>query len=194
MAEKGIKTTATYIEWHKAISLIKKLERDKNYKFQIYIALSIFTGLRFSDIVRLSWEQVVNQKTFRIVEVKTMKTRNITINEDLRIVINNVYNKLSPHDIEELIFINRWGDQVITNQYVNTTLKKIAIKYNLNQTISSHSLRKTFGRKVYDSNGKSEHSLVLLSQIFSHSSLAITRLYLGLRDEEIRDVYINLNL
>ena len=55
---------------------------------------------------------------------------------------------------------------------------------------SCHSLRKTFGRQVYNMNSEnSELALVKLMELFNHSSLAITKRYLGLRQEEILQTY-----
>ena len=51
-------------------------------------------------------------------------------------------------------------------------------------------LRKTFGRKVVESLGEnSEKELIKLSEIFNHTSPQITRIYLGLRMEELLKVY-----
>jgi integrase len=71
-------------------------------------------------------------------------------------------------------------------------LKSTFSKQAKNENISTHSLRKTFGRRVYDMNNQSEHALTLLSDIFSHSNIQITRIYLGLKQEEFNDVYVNL--
>lgn len=55
---------------------------------------------------------------------------------------------------------------------------------------SSHSLRKTFGRQVYNMNdSNSELALVKLMELFNHSSIAITKRYLGLRHEELLQTY-----
>ena len=52
------------------------------------------------------------------------------------------------------------------------------------------SLRKTFGRQVYNMNSEnSELALVKLMEQFNHSSIAITKRYLGLRQEEILETY-----
>jgi hypothetical protein len=58
--------------------------------------------------------------------------------------------------------------------------------------ISSHSLRKTFGRRVYEINGESEKALIQLSQIYNHSSIGITRNYLDITQEEIEDIYLSI--
>lgn len=71
-------------------------------------------------------------------------------------------------------------------------LKEIKKKYSIKsvKNFSTHSLRKTFGRHVYeraDANG--ETALVMLSELFNHSNIAITKRYLGLRKEEIMGCY-----
>ena len=59
---------------------------------------------------------------------------------------------------------------------------------------TSHSHRKCFGRHVIELAGPQvEIALVKLSEIFSHSSIAITRQYLGLRQQELGEVYMSLD-
>jgi integrase len=78
---------------------------------------------------------------------------------------------------------------------INVTLKDIKAKYRLKvQNSSCHSLRKTFGRQVYNQNSEnSELALVKLMELFNHSSVAITKRYLGLRQEEILQAYDSLS-
>lgn len=55
------------------------------------------------------------------------------------------------------------------------------------QTIA---LRKTFGRQVYNMNNENaELALVKLMELFNHSSVVITKCYLGLRQEELLNTY-----
>lgn len=61
------------------------------------------------------------------------------------------------------------------------------------QHFSTHSFRKTFGRKVVEMAGEnSEIALIKLAELFNHSSTSITRRYLGLRQQELREVYDTL--
>ena len=76
-------------------------------------------------------------------------------------------------------------------QKINVILKEIKAKYRLKvQNFSCYSLRKTFGRQVYNQN--SELALVKLMELFNHSSVAITK-RLGLRREEILQAYDSLS-
>ena len=76
-------------------------------------------------------------------------------------------------------------------QLINVILKEIKTKYDLSiKNFSCHSLRKTFGRQVYNMNGESaELALIKLMELFNHSSVAITKRYLGLRTEELLQTY-----
>ena len=58
------------------------------------------------------------------------------------------------------------------------------------KNFSCHSLRKTFGRQVYNMNSdNAELALIKLMELFNHSSVAITKRYLGLRRDEILGCY-----
>ena len=80
---------------------------------------------------------------------------------------------------------------VFTVQRINVILKEVKRKYRLHVgNFSCHSLRKTFGRQVYTMNdNNAELALVKLMELFNHSNVAITKRYLGLRQEEILETY-----
>jgi integrase len=69
---------------------------------------------------------------------------------------------------------------------------RIAKKYGIKGNFSTHSLRKTFGRHVWEMDNNSERSLIMLSKIFNHTHSDVTRIYLGITAQEISDIYINL--
>jgi hypothetical protein len=75
-------------------------------------------------------------------------------------------------------------------------LKRIFKKYEIEVegNISSHLFRKPFGNRFLKLNNYSGESVILLMDLFSHSSPAITRRYLGIREREILDVYDSLKL
>ncbi len=71
------KRTTTYLEWDKVVLLIKKLEKDGNYKFMLLIAIGTFLGLRISDLVRLKWSDILDKDHLILNEGKTAKTGEI---------------------------------------------------------------------------------------------------------------------
>jgi len=195
MSLKGSKTTSAYIEWDTVQSLILKLRRDGDWKFSLIVAIGSYTGLRISDILVLKWIDILDKDTVELTEKKTKKYRKITINPQFKAIIASIYNGLEYVSRDELIFINRWGTGAITSQYVNHKLKQIAKKYKITKdpsTIKSHSLRKSFGRRVFENNDNSDKALIILSEMLNHSSIKTTKIYLGIREAEIQDVYVNL--
>jgi len=97
---------------------------------------------------------------------------------------------------DQFIFLNRYGTKPIDKSWVNVELKRIFKKYGieLEGNVSSHMFRKTLGNRVLKLNNYSNESIVLLMELFGHSSVALTKRYLGIREREILDVYDSLRL
>ena len=190
MSLKYSTTTADYLVWSDAMNLIRKLAKDENYKMSLLIALGCFTGLRISDILALRWEQILSTEEFSIIEKKTGKKRVLRLNPQLQQHIQECYEHIQPIGLKSPILVSQKGT-VFSIQRINVILKEIKRKYRLKvKNFSCHSLRKTFGRQVYNMNSEnSELALVKLMELFNHSSLAITKRYLGLRQEEILQTY-----
>lgn len=197
MGLKKIKTECSGLDWGDFLILLNRLKRDKEYKFLLFIAIGSYCGLRASDILKLHWVDIVDKTEIEINEKKTGKHRLITINQNLVEIIQLCYDNLKSNGehnlfINRFAFCNRAGDQ-LSIQYINRKLHFIFQKYKIKvQNGSSHTLRKTFGKRCYEMYDKSPDSVVLLSQIFSHSSIAITRAYIGISQEQIQNVYTAL--
>jgi integrase len=195
MALKGTTTKASFLEWDSMLVLLQKLERDGQYKFQLLIGVGCYTGLRIGDLLKLRWKDVYKRETLELVEGKTKKNRKIMLNPTLIENISRLHEKMKITDDNELLFVNKTRTKAINVQYVNRRLKEIAKKYGLQtseNSTSSHLFRKTLGRHVWALNNYSEKSLLLLGELFNHSSIKITKVYLGIKAEEIGDVYLNL--
>ena len=190
MSLKYSSRTADFLQWDEDMNLIRKLAKDGNYKMSLLIALGCFTGLRISDILSLRWNQILDTDEFTIIEHKTKKKRTIRVNLQLKKHIRDCYEHIQPVGINAPILISQKGT-VFSIQRINGVLKEIKKKYRLQiGNFSCHSLRKTFGRQVYNMNGNnSELALVKLMELFNHSSVSITKRYLGLRQEELLNTY-----
>ena len=190
MSLKYSNTTADFLEWEEAMNLIRKLFKDENYAMSLLIALGCFFGLRISDILSLRWNQILNVNEFTIIEHKTGKKRTIRMNTQLKRHITDCYKAMNPIGCNAPILVSQKGT-IYSIQRINIILKELKQKYRLHiENFSCHSLRKTFGRQVYNMNSdNAELALVKLMELFNHSSVAITKRYLGLRQEEILQTY-----
>ena len=194
MSKKHSYTTADYLPWDTMLILVRRLFKDGKYRMSLLVACGCFFGLRISDLLSLTWEQILGE-SFSLYEKKTGKHREIKVNAGVRDHIRDCFAALKIRDSKEKCFLNKYGD-VISIQRVNVILKEIRVKYGLVgiDHFSTHSFRKTFGRKVVEMAGEnSEMALIKLAELFNHSSTAITRRYLGLRQQELREVYDSLD-
>jgi integrase len=152
--------------------------------------------LRISDLLELRYHQFINTEILTIQEKKTKKTRRIKINEDLKELIVRIKEKIGVSDDNQFIFINKYGTKPIDQSYVNVKLKELLKRYSIvmEGNASSHLFRKTLGNRVLRLNNYSSESVILLMELFSHSSPAMTKRYLGIREKQIMDVYDSVRL
>ena len=190
MSLKNSYTTSYYVQWDTATTLIRKLYRDKNYRISLLIGCGIFFGLRISDLLRLNWNMLLNKEAkFVMIEKKTGKRREVKINREFQKHIRDCRAALHIEDMDEPCFLSTKG-KPYSVQWINLVFKELKDLYNLKiDNFSTHSLRKTFGRKVFESSDNAELALVKLMELFNHSSVSITKRYLGLKQEEILQTY-----
>jgi integrase len=187
MSLKNSVTTSDYLNFDATLNkAIKIIRTDKNYKLGFLVVFGINTGLRISDILKLKVEDLSND-SISLVESKTNKKRIIKLNDNVKTAFNILKDR-NPN-IEGFVFTSNQST-VFSKQYVNRKLKELFGSKSL--AVSTHSLRKTFGRQVWSNNNETDKALLYLSELFNHSSPAITKRYLGIRQEELDDIYMSL--
>ena len=194
MSRKNSHTTSDALNWNDALNLIHRLYRDGDYRLSLLVGCGCFFGLRISDLRALRWNMLLDGEKFELNEKKTGKYRVVKINQDFQKHIRDCYDALHITDPNEYCFLST-KKVVFSTQRINVLLKEIKQRYNLKiENFSTHTLRKTFGRKVVEMAGENaEVALIKLMELFNHSSLAITKRYLGLRQEELLETYDLLN-
>ncbi len=174
-------TGSIFIDFDKALNKGMKLIKTKeNPSFGLLVVCGINLGLRIDDLLKVTLEDLRSDKII-ITEGKTKKKRNLVINNNIKRALK--YFK----DSERGYAFKSQKKTVYSTQHVNRLIKKY-----FKGKVSSHSLRKSFGRRVWSNDNESERSLIYLSEIFNHSSSLTTRIYLGIRQEELNAIYLNL--
>ena len=69
-----------------------------------------------------------------------------------------------------------------------------AIEAGIEKNIGSHSLRKTWGYTIWHKSTDKSKALVMLQQCFNHSDSMTTMRYIGILDEEKKDMYESIEL
>lgn len=190
--------TTTFLPWQTARQLVNDLQAEGHHNTALMIAAQMYFGLRIGDVLKLTWAQIT-APVFTILEGKTQKPRQITVHPDFAAVRDNYlatfYEDHRPAG-ERPIFVGTRGPrtgQPITVTAANNRFASALKRHGIETAnASTHTLRKTFARRVWESKGRTEAALVLLSQVLNHSSTAITRRYLGITGEEIAGAYLSL--
>lgn len=186
---------------------IKNLERIEQLK-QYYlskgdirdytlITLGLNTGLRIGDLLKLKWKDVYDfkknrfKKHINLIEQKTQKQNFIALNKAaitcLKILKNSLENINSEHYIiKSSQNVNKPIDRTQAFRIIKQGAKSIGIEEN----ISCHSMRKTFGYWAW----KNGVPPVIIMNIFNHSSIEITKLYLSIDQDDKDDVFMHMNL
>ena len=186
-------------------------KRQIAYRNWFYFALGINLGYRGGDITELTWDQLVtynpSKNTYtvrkdeynRINAEKTGKSTILYFNDEAERCINFYLKATGIKPLPNTpVFFSRKSAGTreatvsghIDCDNMGRILKHAAKVCSIPGNICTHSLRKTFGRQVYTMNGENaELALVKLMELFNHSSVSITKSYLGLRQEEILQTY-----
>ena len=179
----SIYKTSDYLSTDELHRLIRYFKKLGNLRMCLLIEFGVKTLLRYSDLSRIQWNDIIGKDTLILNEKKTGKRREISLGKTLRESIETSYIELKHPNKEELVF-------QYTLQHTNLLLKEGAKDVKIrNKNISTHSLRKSGSRFIWENNGHSDEYLIKLSSILNHSSTFITRKYLGISKEEIKNIY-----
>lgn len=195
MSQKGQRTTAEALKYEDFIRLLSGLHEDKDYLWELYCCISFCTACRISDVRTMTWQDVLEKNVLFKIEQKTGKMRQITLSGNVQQRIVDLYEQLGSPDKHLPVICNTRTEKPYSKQYINERLKLFRWKYKLPiKRFSSHSFRKTFGRYIYETMGRTMEALILLSNILRHTSPRVTMVYLGIREEEIEGVYNTIQL
>ena len=180
---------------------------DENKKMiacrnKMMFLIGINLGIRASDLCGLTYKFFLKDDgTFKdcysLQPKKTKKTGKFVklyFNEAVKKAITNYIEEYPVEDMNEYLFQSRKGGKHITEISLGRIIKDAAEEVGIERNICSHSLRKTFGYHVWHKAEDKEKTLIILQTIFNHSSPMMTKKYIGLMDDEIEDVFQDLNL
>lgn len=191
MSKLNQRTKCSALEWEDLLSLIEKLKAENNFRMLMLICSGSYMALRISDILTLKFSDLVGKSKIEIVERKTKKLRVITLHRNFQEIVNFTFSKLNCA-LEDYIVRNRKGNPC-SREFLNRELHKVFKKYNINvEGGSSHSCRKALGRHYWNQKNRTDESLLMLTEVYGHSSIAMTKKYLGIRAEELASVFLAL--
>ncbi len=156
-------------------------------KNRLLLEYAIRTGLRISDILNVKVKQVLGKDSYEVIEKKTGKKKELAIHDRLKKSIADYVKKEGLHPDDYLFYSNMNKKSHIKRTQAHRIIANAGDMIGI--TLSAHSLRKSFGYHSY----KQGIDISLLQMIFQHSSQAVTLRYIDITQENINNVYKNID-
>lgn len=189
------------VEPIKSIKLLAKMKKvlSENKRDLALFSLGIHTGLRVSDLLSLVIGDVSDtlggvRSRVRIKEMKTGKAASIPIGDTAKADLLAYLSERGEAGQEEPLFVSRKGKdgemRPISRGRAYRIIKDAATAAGVKTPVGTHSMRKTFGFHAY----KAGNDLVLIQKLLRHSSPDVTLRYIGITQEQLDEVVLNLEL
>lgn len=163
------------------IEEMKSVLRENGTRDLLLFCMAINIGIRISDLLKLKVIDVRDKSHVEIKEQKTGKLKRFPIMGNLQTLIKEYTEYKAPN---EYIFKSRVGNnkpisRVMAFEIINKACKKCGIQ----DRISLHGLRKTFGYHHY----QQFHDVAILQYLLNHSSPSITLRYIGITQDNVEE-------
>lgn len=159
-----------------------------DYRNKAMLELMYGAGLRVSELVGLTMNQVDLENGMIRIMGKGRKEREIPIGEYgvyyLRLYLEHRGELIKNCKAEDSLFLNNHGKQ-ITRQGFFKILKQLLINKGLNPDVSPHTLRHSFATHLL-SHGADLRSI---QEMLGHSDISTTKIYTHVSDEKVEQDY-----
>lgn len=153
-----------------------------NIRIATILVLEATLGIRLGDVLSLRMDSFIKDgKRWRlnIIEEKTSKAREFTVPD-------HVYNFIQNYAYERGISKKARLFSISARQ-VERFLEGVCSMLGY-QKVSTHSFRKYFASEIYVNNN---YNLILVQKLLQHSSVEVTRRYIGIASKEIEEALQN---
>jgi len=173
----------------KDVKDIEKMKKALHGRDLLLFIFGINSSLRVSDILALKVGDIRGKSSLVLTEKKTKKRKEIRLNQSILAAVS----ELVPADAKDSdwLFPSKRNaakplDRTQAWRNLNAAAKRAGIMVN----IGTHTMRKTFGYHRY----KAGVDLAQLMYALNHSSQRETLKYIGIEQEQIDDLYTEINL
>ena len=176
------------------------------YRNRLLFVIGLNVGIRASDLRLLQYKFFFDElpdgtykwkESYSIQPVKTKKTKKFVklfFNQAVHDIVDDYVERYPFDNLEDYLFASREGDEPIIASSLWRIIKVAAKEAGLHGNYGSHSLRKSFGVAVFNNAEDKNKALVVLQNIFGHSSTTVTMRYIGLIDDDMEEAFGAVNL
>ncbi len=184
---KHLPTTLTMMEIDKLMDI--KLETPFDYRTKAMLEMMYGSGLRVSELVNLSINDVDLYNDTIIVHGKGSKERIVPLGDFAKKYLSQYLKVRSGLIIRkngnpEKLFLNNHGKPITRNGF-NFLLNKLLKEKGIEKEVTPHTLRHSFATHMLD-NGA---DLRTIQELLGHSDIVTTRIYTHVSKNQIRKNY-----
>ena len=172
------------------------LSEKPNTRNYMLIIMGLNTALRISDILNLTYGDLYDYRKkewkshIAVKEQKTGKPNLIYMNREIRGILEK-YTSPAQQEPDSWLFTGQKSTESHLSRCQAFRIVKAAGRYaGLNENISCHSLRKTFGYHAW----KQGVAPALLMNIYNHSTYQITKRYLCIDQDDRDEVFAKIRI
>ena len=116
------------------------LKKNNKWRYYLLVKLGISTLLRYSDLNRLCWNDLLDKEILFLNEKKTNKKREIRIERDIQETIKYVFNRLNDGYTDKLFpyhinsvnsYLKKSFEKLLISKYLNLFFDDSFLKYQL---------------------------------------------------------------
>lgn len=157
-----------------------------NYKkmYGVILTLGFSSGLRISDVLNLTVQDINSTNRITIHEKKTGKRKSFILKNEIAELIRDWAKKC-----ENYLFIGQKGAK-LGRSAVYRVIKRGCRELGIENNIATHSLRKSLAFHIY----KQTKDIVLVQRLLNHSNPSTSLAYIGVMQEDIDNAYLNADI
>ena len=164
------------------------LKTDFDYRNKAMLELMYSSGLRVSELINLTLNDIDTKSAIVRVFGKGSKERVIPLDEYACEALDNyiLYHRynLFKHGENNYLFLNNHGEKM-TRQGFFKILQKLAKEKNIKTSFSPHTLRHSFATHLL----KHGADLRSIQELLGHSDISSTQIYTHITNERLQNNY-----
>lgn len=166
-----------------------ELNNPFNYRTKAMLELIYGSGLRVSELVNLTMDDIDLYNASMLIHGKGSKERIVPLGElsikYLNLYLNNRHLlEKKKYGYQKVLFLNNHGLPITRNGF-NYLLNGILKEKGINKKITPHTLRHSFATHMLD-NGA---DLKTIQELLGHSDIVTTRIYTHVSNKELHNKY-----
>jgi integrase/recombinase XerD len=158
------------------------------YRIQALLCLLIDTGIRIEEALTLETEAIDLNNLVLKVMGKGQKERLVPFSYELRRVLVRYMQRL-PQKVAYKVFCTRDGSR-LSYHNLNRDYGLLCSKLHIEKQGSFHRLRHTFATNYVRSGG----NILYLSRVLGHTTLQMTKRYVGVEVDALREAQMRTSL